>query len=210
MHHPTLGRRGFLVGATAAFGAAAIGAAKAAGMPPDPTPQEVFGDPGAPVLGNPRGDVNLVEYFDFQCPYCKKIYPDVGRLVREDGNVRYLLKDWPIFGDESVYASQLTLAAGKYRPQALDALMKTRGRLTTKMIDDTLVGAGFKIAVLKENYRRDKAAIDGLLSRNYAQADGFGFSGTPAFVAGTVLFPGVPRMEDVKAALAKARARNHG
>ncbi|TFF25084.1 DsbA family protein [Jiella endophytica] len=208
MSRTAINRRVFLAGASAAFGLAASAPAHAAGMPPDPTPQQVFEDPGAPLLGNPKGDANLVEYFDFQCPYCKKSYPEVMALVRKDGNIRYIMKDWPIFGDESLRASQLTLAAGKYRPQALDALMKTKGRLTMQMIDDTLAKAGFDVAALKRNYQRSKDEIDGLLKRNYAQADGFGFSGTPAFVAGTVLFPGVPRMEDVKAALAQARARN--
>ena len=128
-------------------------------------------------------------------------------LVKTDGKIRYVMKDWTIFGAESVYASRLTLAAGKHRPQALDALMRTEGRLTTQMIDRTLTKAGFGVAALKRNYERDKANIDGLLNRNGAQVEGFGFNGTPAFMAETVLFPGVPRLADLKKALAEARAR---
>ena len=84
--------------------------------------------------------------------------------------------------------------------------MKTDGRLTMQMIDETLTKAGFNVAVLKQNHRQDEAKIDGLLRRNDTQGGGFGFNGTPAFVAGTVIFPGVPRMEDLKAALEQGRA----
>ncbi len=78
------------------------------------TEKTVFHDPDAPVLGNPKGDVTVVEFFDYQCPYCKKIHPMLEKVVREDGNVRLVLKDWPILGDPSGYAARLVLAA-KYQ-----------------------------------------------------------------------------------------------
>ena len=199
-------RRTFLTVALA--GGAALAAGRSFAATPDTLSKEaVLYDPKAPVLGNPKGDVNLIEYFDYQCPYCKKSYPLLMDLVKTDGKIRFVMKDWTIFGAESVYASQLTLAAGQHRPQALDALMRTEGRLTMQMIDKTLTKAGFDVAALKRNYQRDKANIDGLLNRNGAQAEGFGFNGTPAFVAGTVLFPGVPRLDDLKKAFAESRAR---
>ena len=58
----------------------------------------VLRDPDIPDLGNPQGDLTIVEYFDYQCPYCKKAAPDLAQVVREDGKVRIVLKDWPIFG----------------------------------------------------------------------------------------------------------------
>ena len=201
----TIDRR-TLLGAGMALGVMAAAPALAAGRASSPRQEEVFSDPAAPLLGNPRGSANLVEYFDYQCPYCKKSYPEFMEMVRKDGNIRFIMKDWPIFGAESYYAAQLSLAAGRNRPKALDALMRTKGRLTTQMIDTTLTKAGFDIAALKRQYARDKQRIDGLITRNGAQAEGFGFNGTPSFVAGTVIFPGVPKMEDVAAALAKARA----
>ena len=92
----------------------------------------VFHDPAAPVLGNSNGDVSIVEFYDYQCPFCKKMNPDMIEEVQRDGHVRLVMKDWPIFGPVSVRASKLVLGAsvlGHYR-QAHDALMATPGRLT--------------------------------------------------------------------------------
>ncbi|MCE7030178.1 DsbA family protein [Jiella avicenniae] len=199
-----LDRRTFL--ATTLTSGALLAAGESVAAPDPMSKEAVLHDPEAPILGNPKGSVTLVEYFDYQCPYCKKSYPQIMDLVRRDGDIRFVMKDWPIFGAASLYAAHLTLAAGKHRPQALDALIRTDGRLSPQSIDDTLAKAGFDVAALKQNYRRDKAKIDGLLRRNDTQAGGFGFNGTPAFVAGTVIFPGVPRMEDLKSALDRGRA----
>ncbi|MGO8610641.1 thioredoxin domain-containing protein [Rhizobium ruizarguesonis] len=77
------------------------------------TRDDVFRDPDTPVLGNPNGDVTVVEFFDYQCPYCKKSHPDVKSVVAEDGNVRLIMKDWPVFGDASVFAAQAVLGANE-------------------------------------------------------------------------------------------------
>ena len=74
----------------------------------------VLRDPEIPALGNPQGDLTVVEYFDYQCPYCKKLAPQIAQVVRDDGKIRLVLKDWPIFGAVSKSAAQLTLAA-KYQ-----------------------------------------------------------------------------------------------
>ena len=80
----------------------------------DISKEAVLNDPEVPVLGNAKGDVTLVEWFDYQCPYCKKAHPEIMRLVRDDGHIRLVMKDWPIFGPSSLYASRLTLAAGPH------------------------------------------------------------------------------------------------
>ncbi len=205
----TIHRRTFLTAALA--GGATLAAGRCFAAAPDPmSKQAVLYDPQAPVLGNPKGDVTVVEWFDYQCPYCKKAYPDVMKIVADDGHIRLVMKDWPIFGPPSDYAAHLTLAAGKDRPRALDALMKTPGRLTDAEIDTTMHSAGFDIARLKAAYRHDKARVEGILARNKAQAEGFGFFGTPAYIVGTVVFPGVPKMTDFKQAIVEARARKGG
>lgn len=76
-----------------------------------PTVAEVLYDKEIPVLGNPNGNVTIVEYFDYQCPYCKKGHGELMRVVKNDGNVRLVMKDWIIFGDTSAYAARLVLAA---------------------------------------------------------------------------------------------------
>ena len=172
----------------------------------DMSKEAVLNDPEVPVLGNAKGDVTLVEWFDYQCPYCKKAHPEIMRLVRDDGHIRLVMKDWPIFGPSSLYASRLTLAAGPHHEKALAALMATKARLSQQDIETTLTRAGFEIEALDAAYGRDQARIDGIIARNGAQAESFGFMGTPAYIAGTTVFPGVPDMTDLKRALAAARA----
>ncbi|MCF3932942.1 DsbA family protein [Acuticoccus sp. M5D2P5] len=198
-----LNRRTILVGigATAGLGVG-IGAARAQ----SPLSQEaVFLDPGVPVLGNPAGDVSLVEYFDYQCPYCKAAHPDVAEVVADDGRVRHVMKDWPIFGEPSLYAARITLGAGADYRIAMAALMATEGRLTTTEVDAALRGAGLDPAALWAAYRKDAQAIDATLARTGRQAEAFGFMGTPAYVAGTTIFAGVAEPSALRAALRKAR-----
>ena len=74
-------------------------------------------DPNAPVLGNPEGDVTVVEFFDYNCPYCRRVKPHIEALLEEDPNVRLVYREWPILGDGSVFAARAALASreqGKY------------------------------------------------------------------------------------------------
>ncbi|MEF2551712.1 DsbA family protein [Aurantimonas sp. A2-1-M11] len=199
-----LDRRSLLAGSLA-LGAMPL-IARIASAAPDPMSKEaVLFDPEVPVLGNPEGDVTIVEFFDYQCPYCKQAHPDVVRLVHEDGGIRHVMKDWPIFGPASLYAARLTLAAGEHHPKALAALMATPGRLTPEQVEATLTQAGFKIAALDAAYDADSDRINGILQRNSAQAENFGLMGTPAYVVGTVLFPGVVAPADMQQAVTQAR-----
>jgi protein-disulfide isomerase len=172
------------------------------------TEKTVFHDPDAPVLGNPKGDVTVVEFFDYQCPYCKKIHPTVEKVVREDGNVRLVMKDWPVFGGASVFAAQAVLGAaqiGKYEP-AMEALMKTKGRLSEDDVEKALTGAGLVMKELVASVNKHSAKISGLLDRNYNQALAFNFAGTPSFVIGRSTFAGVLDEKGLKSAIAEARA----
>ena len=74
----------------------------------------VLRDPDIPVAGNPNGDITIVEYFDYQCPYCRKLEPELRQVVQDDGKVRLVLKDWPILGPVSVVAARMALAC-KYQ-----------------------------------------------------------------------------------------------
>jgi protein-disulfide isomerase len=172
------------------------------------TKREIFFDKDAPVLGNPKGDVTIVEFFDYQCPYCKKGHPMVKKVVKEDGNVRLVMKDWPVFGDASVFAAQAVLGAaqiGKYET-AMDALMKTAGKLSHEDVEKALTGAGLSIKELAAAVNKNNDKISGLLDRNYNQAVALNFAGTPSFVIGSTLFPGFLDEKGLKEAIAKARA----
>ena len=167
----------------------------------------ILRDPEIPVLGNPDGDVTIVEWFDYQCPYCKTLSPELEKIIKEDGKVRLVLKDWPILGPPSPEASRLVLAAkyqGKFEA-AHKALMARVGRLTTGTIDETLAGAGIDVARAKADLEAHKAEIEALLARNNDQAEGLGFNSTPSFIVGTFRIPGVMKPELFKLAIADAR-----
>ena len=168
----------------------------------------VLRDPDIPSLGNPNGDLTVVEFFDYQCPYCKKLAPDLATLVQEDGNIRIVLKDWPIFGDASVLAAKLALAS-KYQNKyaaAHDALIGADGKLTAAAVNDLLAKAGVDVATATADLQAHEKSIDDLLARNSAQAEAFGFEGTPGFIVGTFRVPGVLEMKMFRQVIADARA----
>jgi len=168
----------------------------------------VLRDPEIPSLGNPKGDLTIVEFFDYQCPYCKKVTPELAQLVKEDGNIRLVLKDWPVFGDISVAAAKLVLAS-KYQnkyAEAHQALIGASTKLTEVGIHDLLAAAGVDVARATADLQTNQKAIDDLLSRNSDQAEAFGFQGTPGFIVGTFRVPGVLEMSVFKQVIADARA----
>ena len=169
----------------------------------------VLSDPEAPSLGNPDGDLTVVEYFDYQCPYCKKMAPELAQLIREDGHIRLVLKDWPIFGPLSTAAAQLAVAT-KYQNKyagAHDALMGADAKLTKESIVDLLTNAGIDVNQAITDLKANQKAIDDLFARNEAQAEAFGFEGTPGFIVGTFRVPGVVEMRVFKQIIADARVR---
>ena len=168
----------------------------------------VLRDPENPALGNPQGDITIVEFYDYRCPYCKKISTVLDEVMKNDPNVRVVLKDWPILGEPSPYAARLVLAA-KYQKKyeaAHRALIMHTGRLTNGVIEDVLEKAGVDIAKAKADLESNKGSIDALLKRNNAQAEALGFRGTPAFIVGTFRVPGGLTAEQFKLAIADARA----
>jgi protein-disulfide isomerase len=137
----------------------------------------VLHDPEIPSLGNPDGDLTIVEYFDYQCPYCKKVAPQLAQVVKDDGKVRVVLKDWPVFGVLSVAAAKLVLAS-KYQDkyvQAHDALIGASTKLTDSNVNVLLTKAGVDVAKATADLKTNQKSIDDLLARNKAQAEAFGF-----------------------------------
>ncbi len=168
----------------------------------------ILRDPDIPVLGNDKGDITIVEYFDYQCPYCRKINPELTKVVHDDGHIRLVFKDWPIFGDASIYAARLALAS-KYQnkyPEAHEALISLREKLSNDKVESTLASAGIDVERAKSDLAANKDAIDAILARNHEQAMALGFQGTPSFIIGHFRIPGVPNATAFKQAIADARA----
>jgi protein-disulfide isomerase len=168
----------------------------------------ILRDPEVPVLGNAKGDITIVEYFDYRCPYCKTVNPVISKIVKEDGHIRLVFKDWPVFGDVSVTAAKLALAA-KYQnkyAEAHEALISMREKLTEANLFSTLAAAGVDVDRAKSDLASNEAAIGATLARNSEQAEAFGFQGTPAFIVGRFRIPGAMSADNFKRAIADARA----
>jgi len=171
------------------------------------TEASVLRDPDAPVTGNIDGDITIVEWSDYQCPYCRRLEPELRQIVQDDGKVRLVLKDWPILGPVSVVAARTALAAkfqDKYH-QAHDAMIGVNSRLTEPRINELLAGAGIDMDRLKRDLSAHAKQIDAILKRNNDQATAFGFRGTPSFIVGHFRVPGVLTMAEFEQVIADAR-----
>lgn len=169
----------------------------------------ILHDPDAPATGNSKGDVTIVAFLDYNCPFCKKSAPDLDRIVKEDGKVRLVYKDWPILTEASIYGAQLALAAkyqGKY-DLVHHALMAIPGRKIEKdKMLEAVKASGVDMPRLQADLQAHASDITALLQRNLSQADLLGLQGTPAYLIGpfrtsTLDYAGF------KEALAEARRR---
>ena len=176
------------------------------------TEAQVLRDPDIPVIGNASGDITIVEWFDYNCPYCRKLAPELRQVVQDDGKVRLVLKDWPILGPASKVAARMALAA-KYQDKfeaAHEAMISVNSRITEPRIAELLSGAGLDMDRLKKDLDTNASAIDALLARNNEQAEAFGFNGTPSFIVGKFRVPGVLSMDQFERVIADARKANMG
>jgi protein-disulfide isomerase len=166
---------------------------------------EVFDDPATPVEGNPRGDVTIVEFFDYRCPYCKQVLPSLQTLLNQDRNLRFVYKEMPVLGAPSVVAAHAALAAqrqGKYGTFHA-AMMGTKGQIT----EDTVYKVAGSVGLDVDRLKQDMAApeIDQALKANLALADALNIHGTPAFVIGNHIVPGALDLDTLKSMIAEAR-----
>jgi protein-disulfide isomerase len=167
----------------------------------------VLRDPDVPVTGNAAGDISIVEWFDYQCPYCRKLEPELRQVVQDDGKVRLVLKDWPILGPVSVVAARMALACkfqDKYS-QAHDALIGVNSKLTEPRINELLAGAGIDVDRVKHDLASNAKTIDAILARTNDQATAFGFRGTPSFIVGKFRVPGALTIAEFEQVIADAR-----
>lgn len=161
----------------------------------------IVAKPATPFAGPAAADVTVVEYLDFNCPYCKKAAISLRELMATDPKVRILYKDWPIFGGVSIYAARVTLAAnwqGKYLA-AHNILIDTPSRLASEtQVRERLAFAGIDLTELDRDLATHGAAIDAILERNDAEARALSFQGTPGLVIGDYLVPGALAVEDLR------------
>ena len=168
---------------------------------------QIFNNPADPVVGNPQGDVTVVEFFDYRCPYCKRVSDSLATLVQSDPNIRIVYKDFPILGPESVVAAKIALAAhrqGKYE-LVHTAFMAHKGSFE----ENDLLELAASVGADKEKLKVDMAdpAILGQIEANDSLAATLGITGTPGFLFGKQLVPGAVSLDDMKKLVTAARAQ---
>jgi|SRR5215469_3869054 len=166
---------------------------------------ELLHDPNSPVAGNPNGDVTLVEFFDYRCPYCKAIEPSVEALIKEDGKLRVVYKEFPILGPVSVFASRVAIAAqkqGKYLPFH-DRMMAVKGNIDNDVVLEVAKGAGVDMTMLKTDMASEQTGK--VIQRDYALAQALGIDATPGLVVGDRLIMGATDIDGLRKLIASAR-----
>jgi protein-disulfide isomerase len=169
--------------------------------------KQMLANPGTPAVGARKPDVIIVEYFDYNCPYCKKLVPTLQALLAQDPKIAVFYKDWPILGDVSVYAASSALAAGwqgKYLA-AHDALIGGPRLAQNDQVDAILQGAGVNMDALKKDRAGHAKEIAALLERNDEEANALTLKGTPGIVVGRQLVAGIADLSDLKKLVAKSR-----
>jgi len=168
--------------------------------------QELLRQPDDLVLGNPKGDVAIVEFFDYRCPHCKVTLPTVMEAVKGDGRIRLVLKEFPILGPASQLVSRAAIASarqGKYAEFHL-ALLETPGDLDEDGLLKTARAAGLDTDRLQVDMKSPD--IDVVLKRNSDLAGALGISGTPTFIVGGELVAGEVDAAGLRDLIARARA----
>jgi protein-disulfide isomerase len=169
----------------------------------------IFRSPVSHVAGNPNGDVSVVEFFDYNCPYCRRALPDVVKLINDDGKVRLVLKEFPIFGEDSMAAAKLALASnkqGKYF-EMHQKLMSEPGRANKQKALRIAKDLGLDVDQLQKDAEDPhvKKALDE--AKDLAQK--LSVQGTPLFLIGDREIPGAPDnlFDQLKAKVAEVRQK---
>jgi protein-disulfide isomerase len=170
---------------------------------------DLLRDPAAPFIGAENADVTIIGFVDYNCPYCKKMQPEIDGLLKADPRVRVLYKDWPIFGDVSEAAARTALAAGyqgKYEA-VHNAFMLSPSRIGDQAdITRLAQSAGVNMARLTQDLADHGAEIDAVLERNNREAAALALQGTPAFIINGNLIPGGMPQAQLEAVIGRIRS----
>jgi protein-disulfide isomerase len=167
--------------------------------------QELFNPAEGTIIGNPKGDVTIVEFFDYNCGYCKSMHQTLKDFLKQDTKVRVVLKEYPILGPGSLTASKAALAArkqGKYAPFHV-ALLDHKGGLTEASVMDIAGKVGLDVAKLKSDM--DDKTLTDILLKNHDLAAQLGIDGTPSLIIGDTFVPGAIAKDKLVELVATAR-----
>ena len=179
---------------------------------PDLSRKAVVDDPVAPKRAGTAYDVTVVEFFDYNCPYCRRMEPVLNALLRSDPKVRIVYRDWPIFGPASREASRAAVASQWQGRHAAfhGALLASPARLDSAGIRAAAVEAKVDWPRLQRDLKTRGAEIDALLARTNAIAEAIGFNGTPALIVGSQVVAGAVDLPALRRLVATARSKPGG
>ena len=167
---------------------------------------DIFRDKQSPVGGNAQGDVTMVEFFDYNCPYCRQVAPIVEQAAADDPQLRIVYKEFPILGPDSLFAAKAALAAerqGKY-PEFHKALFGAKTRVTEAVVLKLAAETGLDVPRMKTDMQQPD--IQASIDRNTELAQALKITGTPGFVVGDQIFPGATDLATMKKLIELARA----
>jgi protein-disulfide isomerase len=166
---------------------------------------EIFNTPDDPIDGNPDGDVTVVEFMDYNCPYCRKVFNSLTQLAKDDPKVKVLFKELPVLGAGSEFAARAALAAMKQNRymELHNALMRFNGRLGEQQVLSIAEQSGLNVDQLKQDMADPQ--IQAAIGRNMQLAQALAIRGTPGFVIGNEIVRGAVDLNALKQSVAKAR-----
>jgi protein-disulfide isomerase len=171
---------------------------------------EIFNSPSSPVVGNVNGDVTVVEFFDYNCPYCRKAVPIIADALKADKGLRVVYKEWPILGPGSEFAARAALAAhaqGKYEAFH-QALMMSPSSVDEVATLEIAQSVGLDIERLKRDM--EGATVKAEVQRNFALAEKLRITGTPAFIIGEEIVRGLVDLSTLQQSIATVRQKSGG
>lgn len=167
----------------------------------------IFNDPDHVVIGNPDGDVTLVEMFDYNCGYCRSALPDLVTLIADDPNLKVVLKEFPILSKDSVDAARVAVVVSQ-QPEAdywafHQALFSGRGAVTGAVALEAARGLGLNPVTLELDAQSEE--VTAIIQKSYDIAQALNVSGTPTYIIGDEIIPGAIGIDELRLRIANMR-----
>ncbi len=168
----------------------------------------IYDDPQSWVGGNPEGDITIVEFMDYRCGYCRKAYAEIEELVKSDGNIRFVVKEFPILGDDSLASARFAIAVRQLHGDEAyksvhDALIELRGAPDTATLTRLAQDMGLDPAAILARMASDE--VTAVISENHDLASTLDISGTPTFVVDDTMVRGYVPLEGMRKIVAAER-----
>ncbi len=173
----------------------------------------IFNDAASWVGGNPDGDVTVVEFLDYRCGYCRKAWQEVDELVKSDGNIRIVMKEFPILGEQSVISSRFAIAVlqlhgNEAYAKTHDALISLRADANDESLERLAGDLGYDWSALQT--RMNAPEVTSVIEANHALAQKLDISGTPTFVVDGTMVRGYVPLDGMREIIAQERAKSEG